>query len=204
MSKFLQDIYDIRVKPDVPRGPVTRRRCEWQGCQETAPYRAPKSRDRMRDFHWFCLDHVRQYNAGWNFFAGMSQPEIERYIHNNVAGQRPTWKMGDGERGQAWRGFRYDPLGLLDDGPVGFRGHAQAAKPWKPRLPAATLRALEVLQLDDEATLEDIKGRYKELVKRYHPDTNGGERDSEERLRSVIQAYTHLKSCARLGRWPAP
>lgn len=205
MSKFLQDIYDIRIKPDPPRGPITRHRCEWKGCREAGPHRAPKSRDNVRDSYWFCLDHVRQYNASWNFFAGMSEPEIQRYIHNNVGGQRPTWTMGSGARaGQAWRAFRTDPLGVFDDGPSGFRGAGHQAAPWRPRLPAATRKALEELSLDESATLEDIKERYKTLVKRYHPDANGGERNTEERLRRVIQAYTHLKSCARLGRWPAP
>lgn len=206
MSKYLQDIYDIRIKPDPPRGPITGRPCEWKGCRAPGAYRAPKSRENLRESQWFCLDHVRQYNAGWNFFAGMSEAEIQRYIHNNAAGQRPTWKMGDGDRragGRAWQAFRYDPLGLFDEGPDGIGGPAQAASPWKPRLPAQTMRALEVLELDETATLEDIKVRYKALVKRYHPDANGGERNTEERLRRVIQAYTHLKSCARLGRWPA-
>ena len=199
VRKYLQDIYDIRVKPDAPRTPKRHRPCEWKGCTEGAPHRAPKSRERLNEYHWFCLDHVRQYNARWNFFEGMSQEEVERYIHNNAAGQRPTWKVGSGdgsgtEGPQPWRAFRHDPFGVFDDGPDPSGGRTQRAAPWAPKVPAETQRALAALDLDETATLEEIKTRYKELVKRYHPDANGGDRNTEERLRRVIQAYTHLKS----------
>lgn len=202
MSKYLRDIYDIRVKPDAPRAATKYRRCAWKGCTQDAPYRAPKSRERLNEYQWFCLDHVRQYNAKWNFFEGMSQAEVERYIHDNAGGQRPTWKIGTAgaaEDGgpQPWQAFGHDPFGLFGDEADGSDGRNRRGAPWAPKVPPETQRALAVLDLDESATLKDIKTRYKELVKRYHPDANGGDRNSEERLRRVIQAYTHLKSRTR-------
>ena len=56
------------------------------------------------------------------------------------------------------------------------------------------IRALELLNLDASATLHEIKARYKELVKRFHPDANGGDRGAEERLKQVIKAYGVLRA----------
>ena len=53
---------------------------------------------------------------------------------------------------------------------------------------------LAQLDLDETATLQDIKMRYKQLVKRFHPDANGGDKKAEERFKSINEAYTNLKS----------
>ena len=63
-----------------------------------------------------------------------------------------------------------------------------------PRYNALALKALFTLELDANATVTTIKARYKELVKRHHPDANGGDRSSEEKLREIIQAYNYLRS----------
>src|SRR5438874_12346726 len=85
----------IRVKPEQdrrPRGeaPV----CQWRGCDLEATHRAPKGRLREREYWRFCLEHVREYNHAYNFFAGMSTEDIARYQKEAVIGHRPTWKMG--------------------------------------------------------------------------------------------------------------
>ena len=63
-------------------------------------------------------------------------------------------------------------------------------------LTAKDRKARSVLRLDDEASLADIRRRYTELVRRFHPDANGGDRTHERQLQDVIDAYTHLKSAA--------
>ena len=50
------------------------------------------------------------------------------------------------------------------------------------------------LDLDGQATQSKIKTRYKDLVKRHHPDANGGDRSSEDKLREIIQAYNYLRA----------
>jgi len=53
---------------------------------------------------------------------------------------------------------------------------------------------LHTLDLDANATDTSIKARYKDLVKKHHPDANGGDRSSEEKLREIIKAYNFLRS----------
>ena len=70
---------------------------------------------------------------------------------------------------------------------------AQSQKPVR-RLKPLESKAMRTLGLKDDATSDDVKTRYKELVKKHHPDANGGDRTSEERFRDVIQAYQLLKT----------
>jgi hypothetical protein len=193
----------IRVKPDQDR----RLRaelpgCEWPRCGAPATHRAPKGRLRANEYWRFCLEHVREYNNSYNFFAGMSDDAIAKYQKEDLTGHRPTWKMGTigGPRGgsrRSSRGFRSrpwaadDPFGLFDGMAGG--GHARPSAEGRKILNAQR-RALEVLGLEADAKRADIKARFKVLVKRHHPDANGGDRASEERLREIIQAYNYLKS----------
>ena len=194
----------IRVKPDQDRRlrdelPA----CQWPDCANRATHRAPKGRLRANEYWRFCLDHVREYNNSYNFFAGMSDEAIAKYQKDAVTGHRPTWKMGSigGKRGAARRArgkFHAadwdadDPFSLFGEmGPRG--GHARSASEGRKILNAQR-GALDVLGLEADAKRADIKARFKLLVKRHHPDANGGDRGSEDRLREIIAAYNYLKS----------
>jgi hypothetical protein len=192
----------IRVKPDKDRRPRPELPgCQWPGCNAQATHRAPKGRLRASEYWQFCLEHVREYNNSYNFFAGMSDEAVARYQKDDITGHRPTWKMGSigGKRGRrAAKEFR--PSGAADDpfslfGEAGPRaaGHARAA-PEQRKIFNAQRRALDVLGLEADAQRADIKSRFKLLVKRHHPDANGGDRASEAQLREIIQAYNYLKS----------
>jgi hypothetical protein len=193
----------IRVKPDKDRSVRAELPgCQWPGCGAPATHRAPKGRLRASEYWRFCLDHVREYNNSYNFFAGMSDDAIAKYQKEDVTGHRPTWKMGllGGRRSRASRAdFRApgwaaeDPFSLFGESAGGANGHARPA-PESRKILNAQRRALDVLGLDPDAKRTDIKARFKVLVKRHHPDANGGDRGSEERLREIIQAYNYLKS----------
>jgi len=192
----------IRVKPDQDRrlrGELPA--CQWLGCTLPATHRAPKGRLRAGEYWRFCLDHVREYNNSYNFFAGMSDEAVAKYQKDAITGHRPTWKMGSlgGSRPRTSQGgFRapgwaaVDPFNLFGDG-SGGNGHARPAAEGRKILNAQR-RALEVLGLEADANRADIKARFKVLVKQHHPDANGGDRGSEERLRDIIAAYNYLKS----------
>jgi hypothetical protein len=195
----------IRVKPDQDRRLRAEHPCcEWPGCNGAAIYRAPKGRGRENEYWRFCLDHVREYNHSYNFFAGMSTDDIARYQKDAVIGHRPTWKMGmNGGRPTARsHSARFQPEDA--DDPLGlFRHFGGAAKPSDGEhlrgrgsrvIRNAERKALDTLGLEPEATTAEIKLRFKTLVKRHHPDANGGDRSSEDRLREIIQAYNYLKS----------
>lgn len=194
----------IRVKPDQDR----RLRaelpgCQWPRCDAPATHRAPKGRLHANEYWRFCLEHVREYNASYNFFAGMNEDAIAKYQKDALTGHRPTWKIGSigGKRGmnrRNGRDFRTsdwmtdDPFSLF--GEKGAQpGHARPASEGRKILNAQR-RALDALGLEADAKRADIKSRFKLLVKRHHPDANGGDRSSEDRLREIIQAYNYLKS----------
>jgi hypothetical protein len=194
----------IRVKPDKDR----RLRaelppCQWPSCDAPATHRAPKGRLRAAEYWQFCLDHVREYNNSYNFFAGMSDEAVAKYQKDDLIGHRPTWKMGSiGGKRTARRGrtkFRgsdretEDPFSLFGETGSSRPGHARPAAEDR-KIFNAQRRALDALGLEADAERADIKARFKMLVKRHHPDANGGDRGSEERLREIIQAYNYLKS----------
>jgi hypothetical protein len=193
----------IRVKPDQDRRLRSELPgCQWPGCGAPATHRAPKGRLRASEYWRFCLEHVREYNNSYNFFAGMSDDAVAKYQKEAITGHRPTWKMGSlGGKRAARRGraeFRdagmaaEDPFSLFGE-TAGKPGHARPAAEGRKILNAQR-RALDVLGLEADAKRADIKSRFKVLVKRHHPDANGGDRGSEERLREIIQAYNYLKS----------
>lgn len=197
----------IRVKPDQDRKlRASCPACEWPGCSVAATYRAPKGRGRENEYWRFCLDHVREYNHSYNFFAGMSNDEIARYQKEAVVGHRPTWKLGmnGGRTKGRSHSARFQPNLEGADDPLGlFRhlggGAAQADGEHLRRRESRVIRnaerkALDTLGLEPDATTAEIKLRFKTLVKRHHPDANGGDRSNEERLREIIQAYNYLKS----------
>jgi hypothetical protein len=194
--KFDSPLFDkIRVKPSKDRRVKTGgRACEWHGCKETATNRAPKGRGGDKQYWNFCLKHVREYNQSYNFFAGMDDAAVLAYQKDALTGHRPTWKMGTGKRFE-----RPDLRGVGDGGDPfelfgeGLRAEQQARAEARP-VRNAERKALEVLSLEIGATPVEVKIRFKQLVKRYHPDANGGDRSTEERLVEIIQSYNYLKS----------
>ena len=190
----------IRVKPDRDRRVRSELPgCQWPGCGAPATHRAPKGRLRASEYWRFCLEHVREYNNSYNFFAGMSDDAVAQYQKEDVTGHRPTWKMGSlgGERRRAGRaGFRTAGWAAEDPFELFGGGQSSRAKPASEgrKILNAQRRALETLGLEGNASRTDIKMRFKVLVKRHHPDANGGDRGSEDRLRDIIAAYNYLKS----------
>jgi hypothetical protein len=181
---------DIRIKPDEVVRSATPRRCARPECGNEGAHRVPKSRDRLNEHLWFCLEHARAHNESWDYFAGMSEAQIEAFRTEALTGHRPTWPLG-----KRSARVRTDFASVEDDLSV-FSDVAEKERPRPPErlLTRPQLQALELLNLDASATLPQIKARYKELVKRYHPDANGGDRGAEERLKQVIKAYGVLRA----------
>jgi hypothetical protein len=152
------------------------------------------------------MEHVREYNLSWDYFRGMSPDEVDAYQREALTGLRPTWKLGQRSSGPNpklnfyFRGAYVDPSLVFNDGPNGGTAADEADKrngnPEKTERKRSKMQlaALETLHLDPDATLQDVKTRFKDLVKRFHPDANGGDRGAEERLRQVIKAYGQLRS----------
>ena len=207
--------YDVSVAADKRRRQRERgmsgafdaglRNCEWPGCQGTAAYRAPHSPERLEEFRWFCLDHVRQYNASWNFFADWTDEEFDRQLGSDRVWERPTWSLGEGPRGamgmhphaegNAWArwGFR-DPLDLLGSAATLNPAQASNDNPRRRRMTREEQQAMNALGLPHQVEARsEVRARYRELVRDLHPDMNGGHNPDPERLARVLKAWKILR-----------
>lgn len=187
---------DIRVKKPAsgkraqPPQPST---CAFTGCERIGECRAPKSRERMDEFWLFCPEHASEYNNRWNYFQGMDEEELAAFEQSAWVGHRPTWvfRAGRGAReaGTGQTKQARDRFGGLNGGKAGAD-----FEPRRPRIGRVQKLAFEVLGLDDSADKTAVRVRYAELVKRYHPDSNGGDRTAEAHLHKVIRAHQVLKA----------
>jgi hypothetical protein len=212
--------YDVSVSADKRRRVRRRgmsgafetaeRICEHAGCTDPGAYRAPLSPDRLDEFRWFCLDHVRDYNRSWNFYEDWSDEDVEAQIRNDRVWDRPTWSFREQSKspmgtqshaeGNAWRRFGFrDPMEVLGDNATINPAKAERDKETSAvrrlrRLPENERRALEILDAGPEQTRTEIRKEFRALVKSLHPDMNAGSREDEARLTEVLWAWDQVKS----------
>lgn len=182
----------IRSKPAAEEvRPDQEPRCQHPGCSRKGEFRAPKGRDHEGQFFRFCLEHVKQYNQTYNYFAGMTDSAVQDYHKDSLTGHRPTWTVG--VNGSVAPDSKIDAASLLRAKLDRLRRAREAAGQRKS-VGKAALKALESLGLDESADKVTIRRRFKELAKRLHPDLNEGDRSREDKLRAIIDAYNYLKS----------
>jgi hypothetical protein len=196
--------YDIRVRPPADGAAETpawarayTRLCDHEGCERKAVVRVAKSPRETTVKVWLCGDHAKAHNAQWNFFEGLSPAEAEAARLANIYGDRPTWKMGKNERARAASRAR-GPADLRDA--FGIFGEAvKASSVARPAMrngrPVSKLqeKAFATLELAVTTEAGDIRRRYAELLRRFHPDANGGDRSAEMQLQEVVRAHHILK-----------
>lgn len=160
------------------------RACEWPDCDGEGAFRAPRGPRNLTAYRWFCLEHVRAYNASWNYYSGMSEAEVEADRRRDTVWRRASWPFaGNGAAKHCSHDPLGDPFGLFE----GPRHRPAAPAPTTPET-----EAMVVLDLRPPLTAAAVKARYKELVKRHHPDANGGDKASEEKIKRINQAYTTI------------
>ena len=177
------------------------RECETPGCREAGEFRAPGRRgagfDGPGDWRWFCLEHVREFNAGYDWFEGMSAEEILA-AQSPIAGWRTETRAFRADAGvdgmPRWADFD-DPLDAIGARANDVRARAAGRQEYA-RFTAREREALGVMGLDPQADRQRLRRRYSELVRRYHPDRNGGDRSQEGRLQRVVEAYQLLRRAA--------
>jgi DnaJ-domain-containing protein 1 len=183
---------DFKATADTPM-----RLCDHPGCIAGGDFRAPKSRLELHDYYWFCLEHVRAYNSAWNYYAGMSEREIEAEIRHDTVWQRPSWKLGV-RHGPAHADRIRDYFGVFSDGSnngrSGGRRNGDGIGDAARRVLSAREQALAVFEIEPPFTLVRLKARYKALVKLHHPDSHGGDKAAEEKLKIINQAFATLKA----------
>ena len=169
---------------------LPKRCCDMPGCNYEAQYKAPKDRS-LEEYYWFCLEHVQEYNKAWNFFSGLSQQDIEDHIVKSALWDRPTWRydtFADIEnhlRKKAWQSYHHtdrEPKKeeYIHNEQIGYG--------------TQEFEAMAIMGLEPPLDLQTIKARYKDLVKKHHPDINQNDRiKAEELLKNINMAYTILK-----------
>lgn len=181
--------------------------CAHPDCGEPGEYRAPMGgpdacRGQRADpsrWQYFCLQHVREFNAGWNYFDGLNEDEIWAEQAPWTATQRPTRPFAHNDTNGADATARVASGDFKLHDPHGIFGKAWTQRA-ENRLPAAERRALATLGLPETATLADIKTKYRQLARRYHPDANAGNRRHEARFKQLTEAYSCLRESRMVAR----
>src|SRR5260370_27862078 len=120
--------------------------CEQPGCRLWGEYRAPRARDRLNEHRWFCLEHIREYNKKWDYFAGLDADEIEAHIRADTTWRRPVWPLGGRSSGgffcpnlQSLRPCHAGGIGLKTRAPHHGNGESE---PGGPQLPVVVLHVM--------------------------------------------------------------
>ena len=149
-------------------------------------------------YYWFCLEHVRAYNSAWNYYAGMSDAEIEAEIRHDTVWQRPSWRLGD-RHGPGYADRIRDHFGVFSGGPE-EAGSARRRQEQRDQGADAAARAVGARagarRFRNRAALYPgaAQGAVQGLVKLHHPDAHGGDKAAEEKLKIINQAYATLKA----------
>ncbi|KAA0971603.1 J domain-containing protein [Aureimonas fodinaquatilis] len=193
--KLDSKIFDrIRVR-GTAKEEVRAPECAWHDCCEPGTHRAPRGRNQEGQYYQFCFEHVRLYNKSYNYFSGLDDESIQAFIKSSLTGHLPTWGMGSNGSGETGASSASSSAKARPR----WNKHTHANRPQgtvtgpsrKPR--TLEMKAMDTLGVPHNTGPEVLRLRYKALVKQYHPDANGGDRTTEDRLREVIQAYKLLK-----------
>ncbi|WP_341760457.1 J domain-containing protein [Candidatus Endowatersipora endosymbiont of Watersipora subatra] len=176
--------------------------CAWNGCDKPGTHKAPMGRSYEGQYLNMCIDHVRLYNKNFNYFLGLNDEEIANCQKENMTDYLPTWKIGTGINGKRGESIIDSDSSKLRPTPswhatvrIRYSSDGKRISSGKDsrKLKRLEEKALRDLELPTTVNSDHITKKYKALVKQHHPDTNGGDRSSEDRLRQIIRAYKQLK-----------
>ena len=193
--------FDISAAADKKRRSRARRgggavessihKCSHGNCNLRGKYRAPVSPEKLDEFRWFCEKHIREYNLKWDYFKQQTHDPLEEAMGTERFGS-----SSDHSGPSAWSRLGFDdPLDLLDG--IGD-GRTRSVQELRRRFSQSERRALDILDVEPDASRTEIRKCYKRLVKSLHPDQNDGDRTVEERLQQVVWAWEQLRDCRKL------
>ena len=161
--------------------------CMAEGCFDIGSHPAPKNRQELRSYIWFCLDHIRMFNSQWNYYDGLEGDALEREIRRATTWERPSWKFGTGPSAKPASSVPFeDKFSFFDEADTPAHAAAQ-------NLTTEQKKAFALFELTPDSDQETIKKRYKELAKKLHPDHNRSDPKAEDRLKEINLAYAVLR-----------
>jgi len=161
--------------------------CDWSNCKKVGNYKAPIEKDNSKKFRLLCLEHIKIFNKKWNYFANMTNEEIEYFIKSDLTWHKPTKSFNSSENffNILWNNALEDKLNIFESS--NFKNFK------KDKLTSTDRDALDIMGLKYEAKWEEIQKKFKSLVKKYHPDKNLGSKKFEDKLKKITLAYSKLK-----------
>jgi len=166
--------------------------CDKEECNENGEYKAPKSRIKLKEYYYFCLNHVKEYNKSWDFYKELTVNQIEQAIRKDTIWDRPSWPL----KGKPSKIM--DQINeLLNNDNNFFEKDSYYYGFYKNKLIDETLtkeqnNALKLLDLKLPVNLDQIKKKYKKLVKIFHPDVNGNNKEAENKFKEINESYKIL------------
>tara|TARA_B100001996_G_scaffold238875_1_gene184652 strand:+ start:144 stop:734 length:591 start_codon:yes stop_codon:yes gene_type:complete len=187
MNKFKFDIQ----KNNLSWEKTNYKKCDSPKCNQKGEYRAPKSRVMLNKYFYFCLDHIKEYNKSWDFYKGMSVEQIENSMRSDTFWDRPSWPLKSSFKNVFDEFNEYvEDFVKTDDDKI--RDSYFKNKIVDENLTMEETKALKELDLKMPISLEKIKKNYKKLVKIFHPDVNGNNKEAEERFKQINESYKLL------------
>jgi hypothetical protein len=187
MNKFKFDIQ----KNNLSWEKTHYKKCDSPKCNEKGEYRAPKSRVMLNKYFYFCLDHIKEYNKSWDFYKGMSVEQIENSMRSDTFWDRPSWPLKNSFKNIFDEFNEYvEDFVKNDDDKINDTFFKN--KLLDESLSLEEAKALKELDLKMPISLEKIKKNYKKLVKIFHPDVNGNNKDAEEKFKQINESYKLL------------
>jgi hypothetical protein len=161
--------------------------CQWNKCRNVGKYRAPTERDNIKNFKWLCEKHIVLFNKNWNYFEGMSENEIQKFIKSDLTWHRPTQKFGAADNffNILWNNALNDKFNFFNENNSinkKINGLSEKDKD-----------ALKIMELELSADWLTVQKKFKTLVKKFHPDKHAGNKQHEDKLKKITLAYSHLK-----------
>ena len=188
MSKFK---FDIKTR-DLSWEKTYPKICDKKECNENGEYKAPKSRIKLNEYYYFCLAHIKEYNKSWDFYKGLTVDQIEQSINKDSVWDRPSWPL----KGNPSKVMEQINEFMNNDYNL-FENDRNQQKYYKNRLLDETLTneqnlALKSLGLQLPINLDQIKKKYKKLVKIFHPDVNDNNKQAENKFKEINESYKVL------------
>ena len=189
MSKIKPDIFKKTLSWENKR---ILKVCDHENCNENGEYKAPKSRSNLKNYYYFCLNHVKEYNKSWNFYKGLSVDDIELSLRKDIVWDRPSWPLKGNPKYilEQIRSFLNSDYSLLEKERdlQNFLNN----KIYDQNLTKEEQKSIEILEIKMPINIEKIKKAYKRLVKIFHPDVNKENKDAEKKFKEINQGYRVL------------